>query len=69
MLIQDIKYVETVSHEEVKGGFSEALANAIAAAQGRAISLTSSFTDTFSSSEIGAKIAVSLSGSSSFADV
>ena len=69
MLIQDIKYVETVSSEEVKGAFSQALANAIAAAQGRALSVTSSFTDTFSFSDIGVKIAASVSGSSSFADV
>lgn len=69
MLIQDIKYVETVSNEEVKGGISDALASAIAAAQGRAIALTTSLTDTFSSSAIGAKAAVSLSASTSFADV
>jgi hypothetical protein len=69
MLIQDIKYVETVSNEEVKGAFSSAFADALAAAQGRAISLTSSFTSTVSLSDIGLKLASSASGSSSFADV
>jgi hypothetical protein len=69
MIISDLNYLEVVSQEtEVQGaGYAEAFAEALAEAYGQDIAVSTTGTGTYVSSFPGSKIALSGSGSSSYA--
>jgi hypothetical protein len=69
MIINDINYIETVEAKEVQGGLSFAQALSDAFAFGRGVAGTFTETKTMNSSDIGAKMALSVSKADGFADV
>jgi hypothetical protein len=69
MIINDINYIETVEAKEVQGGLSLSTALSNATAFGRALASTFTLTNTMNTSDIGHKMAGSVSYAKGVADV